>query len=321
VWWTNKVEAAQIETIQSKTLKTILGCSEKTQNVVVWKDLDIMSLATRQQIQQLKWYGKIQLADENTLLGICRDLNVRFRGRKRAWAPLMEETIRKYRLEGQVENFKQQYKGLDKWAKVVQEKVVESDKESIWGGSKLEIYRLVKEGEDKDRFRDPICQGVMNRAKQVQFRWRSGTCGLNVEMGRWKRTDDDSQNCKLCDKQLIEDVNHVLWVCETYNQTRTNFDNSLKEEVKGNRDWEEWYENFVGLNLSERSAIVLGKNPNSIGNGNLVKLLPKLLDLFSDLVLSIHDVRRENLYRESLYPALKSSAGGANGATLRRTND
>ena len=54
---------------------------------------------------------------------------------------------------------------------------------------------------------------------QDLFKFRSGTHGLNEELGRHRGREGRSQ-CMLCDDEC-ESVAHVLWDCPAYNIIRS----------------------------------------------------------------------------------------------------
>ena len=63
------------------------------------------------------------------------------------------------------------------------------------------------------------------------FKFRSGTNGLNEELGRHRGKNDDRQ-CKLC-RGECESVVHVLWECPAYDSIRNNFMVELENLLGG----------------------------------------------------------------------------------------
>ena len=59
------------------------------------------------------------------------------------------------------------------------------------------------------------------------FKFRSGTHGLNEELGR-HRGREGRKECLLCDDEC-ESVSHVLWDCPVYNTLRNDFLCKLQE--------------------------------------------------------------------------------------------
>ena len=82
------------------------------------------------------------------------------------------------------------------------------------------------------------------------FKFRSGTHGLNEELGR-HRGREGRKECLLCDAEC-ESVSHVLWDCPAYASIRSAFMLELRREL-GDR-----FEHFQSLDSFEKSSYVLG---------------------------------------------------------------
>ena len=61
-------------------------------------------------------------------------------------------------------------------------------------------------------FKDYL-HGVNNAASRLMFKFRSGTHGLNEELGQHRGRA--GKECLLCDNEYGS-VNHVLWECPAY---------------------------------------------------------------------------------------------------------
>ena len=71
--------------------------------------------------------------------------------------------------------------------------------------------------------------GVSDAASRLMFKFRSGTHGLNEELGQ-HRGREGMKECLLCDNEC-ESVSHVLWECPAYSSLRDNFLVSLQETL------------------------------------------------------------------------------------------
>ena len=111
---------------------------------------------------------------------------------------------------------------------------------------KLSLYKsFCKEIEFKN-----YLQGVGDPGTRLLFKFRSGTNGLNEELGRHRGKNDDRQ-CKLCGDEC-ESVVHVLWECPAYDTFRSTFMEDLDNLLGGS------FEEFSALNNFERTGFVLG---------------------------------------------------------------
>ena len=64
-------------------------------------------------------------------------------------------------------------------------------------------------------------RGVGDAGTRLLFKFRSGTHGLNEELGR-HRGREGRKECLLCDVEC-ESVSHVLWDCPAYASIRSAF--------------------------------------------------------------------------------------------------
>ena len=81
------------------------------------------------------------------------------------------------------------------------------------------------------------------------FKFRSGTHGLNEELGRHRGREGKTE-CSLCGNEC-ENVSHVLWSVQQYSSTRASF-MKFQELLKDD------YEDFESLENVEKSSYVLG---------------------------------------------------------------
>ena len=95
------------------------------------------------------------------------------------------------------------------------------------------------------------------------FKFRSGTHGLNEELGRHTGREGKTK-CYLCGDEC-ENVSHVLWECSAYSSTRACFIKKLQELL------EDEYEDFESLDKMEKLSYVLGSESKFCGLLSLVK--------------------------------------------------
>ena len=66
-----------------------------------------------------------------------------------------------------------------------------------------------------------MIQGHYDAGARLLFKFRSGTHGLNEELGRHSDRDGSAE-CTLCGAECESTV-HVLWECSTYSTCRIIF--------------------------------------------------------------------------------------------------
>ena len=71
--------------------------------------------------------------------------------------------------------------------------------------------------------------GVADAGSRLLFKFRSGTHGLNEELGR-HRGREGNKECVLCGNEC-ESVSHVLWECSAYSNSRADFLLKLQEKL------------------------------------------------------------------------------------------
>ena len=90
------------------------------------------------------------------------------------------------------------------------------------------MYKRFGKGVEYKRY----LHGVGDAGTRLLFKFRSGTHGLNEELGRHRGREGKSE-CVLCGAEC-ESVVHVLWECSAYNNIRVIFMEKLWE-LLGNR--------------------------------------------------------------------------------------
>ena len=113
------------------------------------------------------------------------------------------------------------------------------------------------------------------------FKFRSGTHGLNEELGRHRRREGKTE-CSLCGNEC-ENVSHVLWECSAYSSTRASFMKKFQELL------EDDYEDFESLDNVEKSSYVLGSElwENKFDG---------LLALVKEYIVDVWEIRKHKLY-------------------------
>ena len=99
--------------------------------------------------------------------------------------------------------------------------------------------------------------GLSDAGTRLLFKFRSGTHGLNEELGR-HRGREGKKECVLCGDEC-ESISHTLWDCSAYTSIRAQFLQKLKAILGGsyarfeamsslgNELWEEHFESLLAL--------------------------------------------------------------------------
>ena len=121
--------------------------------------------------------------------------------------------------------------------------------------------------------------GHSDEGARLLFKFRSGTHGLNEELGRHSYRDGRVE-CTLCGAEC-ESVVHVLWECSSYSTCRDNFQEALKQ-LLGAR-----YAEFETLSAVEKTSYVLSSE-------NWEDDFDALLHLVKEFIVAVWEVRKQN---------------------------
>ena len=116
---------------------------------------------------------------------------------------------------------------------------------------------------------------------KLLFKFRSGTHGLNEELGR-HRGREGRKECLLCGDEC-ESVSHVLWECAAYNICRSDFTAKLQDFLG------EGFQDFQSLDSQGKSSFVLGSELWE-------ETFSSLPELVKGYVLRIWELRKAKLY-------------------------
>ena len=123
---------------------------------------------------------------------------------------------------------------------------------------------------------------MADAGSRLLFRFRSGTHGLNEELGRHRGSREGNKECELCGNEC-ESVSHVLWECLIYSSSRADFLLELQEKL-GNE-----FECFNSLDSLDKSIFILG---SELWKDHFNSLLA----LVKDNIVNIWETRKLKLY-------------------------
>ena len=122
--------------------------------------------------------------------------------------------------------------------------------------------------------------GICDAGSRLLFKFRSGTHGLNEELGRHRGREGKTE-CSLCGNEC-ENVSHVLWECSAYSSTRASFMKKLQELL------EDDYEDFESLENVEKSSYVLGSELWESKFDGLLALVKEYMTVTQGSGLQLH---------------------------------
>ena len=157
--------------------------------------------------------------------------------------------------------------------------------------TKLTIYKTFG-GEVKFK---RYLNGVGDAGTRLLFKLRSGTHGLNEELGR-HRGREGKYMCNLCGEDC-ESVGHFLWNCPVYSERRALFLEHLKNNL-GNE-----FEHFKNCDIAGKSNFILGTELWG-------SRYEELLRLVKSYIIDIWELRKSKLYGSGTGPLQYRSRPG-----------
>ena len=100
-----------------------------------------------------------------------------------------------------------------------------------------------------ETFGKEVLGGMCDAGTRLLFKFRSGTRGLNEELGR-HRGREGRNKCMLCGYEC-KSVSHVLLKCPAYSSIRANLVMQLQASLGGN------YSRFEARSSFEKSSFIL----------------------------------------------------------------
>ena len=223
VWACNKRQIASLESTQLGAAEKMLGCSSKTCNEAVRGDMGLESLKGRRDRCKLKWWYKVYNLDAERYPRLLLDSEWEVkpcRGRQRKISELLLPL------------------NLDSQERLAEDYNVNLFKERVDEALRCREYRDFNDGLNS-KVKLSLCEYFCKEIEfknylqgvgdPLLFKFRSGTNGLNEELGRHRSKNNDRQ-CKLCGDEC-ESV--VLEFRALNNFERTGF-------VLGCENWERY---------------------------------------------------------------------------------
>ena len=225
----------QIEIIQSKFNKGLLGVHSKASNIAVCAELGTYPLAIDIALDLVKQWLHMKDADQGSVIYDCYQFQISEINNGKCWLSTVRDIL--VNLDLSTVWF-QQHTDSPTWLlKQIKEKMQEIFQEQVskklnetspaGEGNKLRNYRLFK---DKVSF-EPYLHEIGKLEDRVLItKFRISAHELEIERGRYKRPRKvplEERVCKQCAQQEIEDERHVALSCSKYEMARQDLYSKL----------------------------------------------------------------------------------------------
>ena len=266
--------------------KRILGCSSRTCNEAVRGDMGLESLQGRRDKAKLKWWYKLACMEgdryPHKLFRQVWNIKPRRGCQRKSWSRVVDDLFSSLDLDKAewVEDIQKGECSLKGFLSVVGESIDEREsrkfKEGLDSKVKLSLYRTFCKAVEFKAY----LHGECDAGSRLMFKFRSGTHGLNEDLGR-HRGREGRKECLLCDDEC-ESVSHVLWDCLVYNTLRNDFVCKLQELLG------DGFENFESLDSFEKASFVLG---SELWEDDF----SSMLDLVKEYIVDVWELRKARL--------------------------
>ena len=170
---------------------------------------------------------------------------------------------------------------------------------------KLYIYKRFGKSVEFKKY----LHGVCDAGSRLLFKFRSGTHGLNEELGRHRGREGKTE-CSLCGNEC-ENVSHVLCECSAYSSTRACFIKKLQELLK------DGYVDLKLLDNVEKLSYVLG---SELWESKFDGLLSLVKVTGYVLLINIHDNKKPFISTNSYTSLVYSQPNDSRKNTSRRAS-
>ena len=212
VWEGNKSQAGSLESIILDGAKRILGCSSMTCNEAVRGDMGLDTLQSCRDRAKLKWWYKLATLPEDRYPKqlFNQEWNIKpRRGRQRkVWSRMVDDLFKSLDIDKSewLEDIKHGDCSSASFMACVEECISERESRKFEEGLntkvKLDMYKRFGKSVEFKKYLHGICDA----GRRLMFKFRSGTHGLNEELGRHRGRECKTE-CSLCGNEC-ENVSH-----------------------------------------------------------------------------------------------------------------
>ena len=187
--------------IERKALKRCLGVKSSTPNSVVYVELNKADIISTICDRQYDFFQKVSNLTEDqavvkNIMNLCKNLG-----------------IMKY------------YEGL---SNTNRDDDITMKKDEVMTSTETMKHRYYSL--TNNSYCSAIYDTFMNENYRILItRWRLSCFDLRIETGRYDGTPRDKRTCSICN--VVEDEEHVLFVCRAYSSIRTQFHTLLQENT------------------------------------------------------------------------------------------
>ena len=213
VWWLTASQLQQLERIQLRVLKTILGTPRSTTTVAVLAETGVSRLRDVLDVRKLQFAGKLELMCQDRLVGkLYRLAWADHDRRNHPWCRAVSRAISRFDVEEEFTALRDGHSSLSEWKRLVASAAAELH--STWCRDNLQqAVKCSHLAEISELGLKPEAYfSLPSKLGSFYFKLRAGSLALEVEEGRFHNLPRHDRMCRLCDTE-VEDVKHFCLRC------------------------------------------------------------------------------------------------------------
>ena len=211
--WT-RYEDSKIDITHRKFLKNILGVSRSTPSLAVYGETGEVPLSLKSYRLSLNYWHRLANLPDTCLAKKALIEHIQIRTK---WIETIEKIIGNLNVADKIDN-STKFKNATK--KGLEQGFLESWKEGIKEDfSRLNFYKKIKPEFGREKY----LQTLSFEQRRVLSKLKCSDHQLEIEKGRHKGIERFRRVCPFCPIPLIEDENHLIFECQSYNTARTKY--------------------------------------------------------------------------------------------------
>ena len=246
----------QIEIVQLKFLKLILGLRRNCATLAVLGEVSEFPIALNGLVRMIKFWHRINNMEDGRLTKKALNVIESSQSDISNWLSTVKLSMKALSLDNIFSSpscYSSTY--VERMFKAkIRESFIQywnselniADVNSI-RNSKLRTYKMFK---SKFAMEDCFINLHDFESRKIVAKFRRGDHTLMIETGRHKKIDLEERMCKMCSQKMVEDERHFLLECPAYNKVRK----SLMKHVDPNED--DLNNQFIQLMASSNQNVI-----------------------------------------------------------------
>jgi hypothetical protein len=218
----------EAERLQLEMGRLILGVRTSTASSAVRGELGLWRMSARIQFAVLRWWGKlVSLPRDRIVYRVFRWRKDHIRHNRPSFCAFVRDLLTNLQL-GDVW-LSEEVGDLKAWNALIREKIDREENKffvaDLLAHPKLRTYRLFKKVLRREDYLTLIPSFDLRRE---MARLRTGASDLRIESGRWTGTQELDRLCWVCGQGAIENEEHFLLECVSYEDLRIQMFSSIR---------------------------------------------------------------------------------------------